>query len=192
MIEVITGCMFSGKSEELMRRLKRYQIADLSVAAYKPEIDDRYSEDICSHSKNIFSAKTFKNFQHLVKILLKYKDENGEFPNVIGIDEAQFLPEHIVPFVQMLAYSGSRIIISGLDLDYSGKPFGPMPDLMAIAEKVDKKTAICVARKTDGKVCGMPATRSFRIAEGDTAIISVGAIEKYEARCFDCWKKNKI
>lgn len=192
MIEVITGCMFSGKSEELMRRLKRYQIAGLSVAAYKPEIDNRYSENICSHSKNVFSAQTFKTFQHLVKILLKYKEENGVFPDVIGLDEAQFLPESIVPFIQMLACSGSRIIISGLDLDYNGKPFGSMPELMAIAEKVDKNTAICIAKKPDEKVCGLPATRSYRISRQDTSIVSVGASDKYEARCFSCWNKNKI
>jgi thymidine kinase len=192
MIEVITGCMFSGKSEELNRRLRRAEIAGLKISAYKPHNDDRYhSEKIASHSNSLFSAKTFKSFSHLIKIINDDKKNNGRFPDVIAIDEAQFLPKDFVLFVEMLAYSGVRVIISGLDLDYQGRPFGPMPDLLAIADDVCKVSAICVSKKGDA-VCGKPATRSFRLKDRDSKeLVQIGAASDYEARCIECWKRDK-
>lgn len=192
MIEVIAGCMFSGKSEELNRRLRRAEIAGQTITAYKPDSDNRYhSEKIASHANSTFAAKTFKSFYHLTNLIMVAKKEQGCFPNIIAIDEVQFLPQDVVPFVEMLAYSGVRVILSGLDLDYQGKPFGPIPSLMAVADKVDKITAICVAINKNGLVCGKTATRSFRIPSQDTgSLIQIGAADTYQARCRECWKRD--
>ncbi len=193
MIEVIAGCMFSGKSEELNRRLRRAEIAKQKIVAYKPVNDDRYhSEKIASHSNSFFSAKTFKNFTHLVSLIMLDKKENDSFPDIIAIDEVQFLPQEVLPFVEMLAYSGVRVILSGLDMDYQGRPFGPMPNLMAVADRVDKISAICVAVNDQGSVCGKPATRSFRIPSEDSGIlVQIGAADSYQARCRECWKRDQ-
>jgi thymidine kinase len=192
MIEVITGCMFSGKSEELNRRLRRAEIAGQSITAYKPSNDNRYhSEKIASHSNSTFSAKIFKDFDHLVNLIMLDKKDNDAFPNIIAIDEVQFLPQDIVPFVEMLAYSGVRVITSGLDMDYQGRPFGPMPNLLSIADKVDKITAICIATDKSGLICGKPATRSFRVPAQDTgSLVQIGASDSYQARCRECWKRD--
>lgn len=191
MLEVVVGCMFSGKSEELTRRLRRARIAGLGVVAFKPSIDNRYdAENIASHSSVKFEAKTFRNLDDLINKIMKIRSENGnKFPDVIGIDEVQFLPKDIVPFVEMIVNSGSKVIVAGLDMDYLGKPFGPIPDLMAIGDKVIKLSAICVAQD-DGKICGEPATRSYRLSSKDTGnVVQVGAADSYQARCRKCWNK---
>jgi thymidine kinase len=192
MLEVVVGCMFSGKSEELTRRLRRAKIAGLSVVAFKPAIDDRYeAEKIASHSSSTFEAKTFRNFEELIRKIMFIRQTNGDrFPDVIGIDEAQFLPKDFVAFAEMLANSGSEVIIAGLDMDYLGKPFGPIPELMAICDKVIKLSAICVAENESGKICGEPATRSYRLATKNTGdLIQIGATDSYQARCRKCWNK---
>jgi thymidine kinase len=192
MLEVVVGCMFSGKSEELTRRLRREKIAGLNVVAFKPAIDNRYdSEKIASHSSMTFEAKTFKNFKDLIEKIMKIRSDNEDrFPDVIGIDEVQFLPKDVVPFIEMIVNSGSKVIVAGLDMDYLGKPFGPIPELMAIGDKVIKLSAICVAEDKSGKICGEPATRSYRLAVKDTgSIVQVGVADSYQARCRKCWNK---
>ena len=192
MLEVVVGCMFSGKSEELTRRLRREKIAGLNVVAFKPAIDNRYdSEKIASHSSMSFEAKTFKSFKDLIEKIMKIRSDDGDrFPDVIGIDEVQFLPKDVVPFIEMIVNSGSKVIVAGLDMDYLGKPFGPIPELMAIGDKVIKLSAICVAEDERGKICGEPATRSYRLAAKDTgSIVQVGAADSYQARCRKCWNK---
>ena len=170
-IEVITGCMFSGKTEELIRRLRRAQIAKQKVKIFKPFIDARYSKDsIVSH-----------NEQSLPSILIKDINEMPEHidnAQVIGIDEAQFFKEDIVNICNSLASDGKRVIVAGLDQDYTGKPFEPIPQLLAIAEYITKQHAIC-------DVCGNPADKTQRkIAESERVI--VGAADIYEARCRKC------
>ena len=192
MLEVVVGCMFSGKSEELTRRLRRAKIAGQDVIAFKPSIDNRYeSEKIASHSSVTFDAKTFKNFEDLIsKIMMIRSRNNDKFPDVIGIDEVQFLPRDFVPFVEMIVNSGSKVIVAGLDMDYLGKPFGPIPDLMAIGDKVIKLSAICVAEDEMGKICGEPATRSYRLSSKNSGkLVQVGASDSYQARCRKCWNK---
>ena len=170
-IEVITGCMFSGKTEELIRRLRRAQIAKQKVKIFKPKIDSRYSENsIVSH-----------NEQSLPSILIEDIDElpdKSDDAQVIGIDEAQFFSENIVPICNKLALDGKRIIVAGLDQDYTGKPFEPIPQLLAIAEYITKQHAICV-------VCGNPADKTQRKSNKSERVL-VGAEEIYEARCRKC------
>jgi len=190
MLEVIAGCMFSGKSEELTRRLRRAKIAGQSVIAFKPSIDDRYeSESIASHSSIVFSAKSFGDIDDLrskIDFCLL-----GGAVSVIGIDEVQFLPYEFVEMAEGLANQDIRLIVSGLDTDYRGKPFGPMPGLMAVADSVTKLSAICVATDTLGNICGNPATRTYRLTDKDSgSIIQVGAAESYQARCRVCWRKQ--
>ncbi len=192
MLEVVVGCMFSGKSEELTRRLRRAKIAGLDVVAFKPLIDNRYeSNKIASHSSVTFDAKTFKNFNDLIEKIMSSRAKDGDhFPDVIGIDEVQFLPRDVVPFIEMIVNTGTKVIVAGLDMDYLGKPFGPIPELMAIGDKVIKLSAICVAEDENGKICGEPATRSYRLAVKDTgSLIQVGAADSYQARCRKCWVK---
>ncbi|WP_172632706.1 MULTISPECIES: thymidine kinase [Thermoanaerobacter] len=177
-IEVIVGPMFSGKSEELIRRIKRAQIAKQKVQVFKPAIDDRYSIDkVVSHNgTNINAISVVKAFE-----IIELLEEDTE---VIAIDEIQFFDHSIVDVVREIADLGKRVICAGLDMDFRGEPFGPTPDVMAIAESVDKLTAICVK-------CGNPATRTQRLINGkpakyDDPIILVGAHETYEARCRKC------
>ena len=173
-IEVIAGCMFSGKSEELIRRLRRAQIAKKKVLIFKPEIDNRYDEAyVVSHSAQKIKAINIKDSSQIMNHL----EDNTE---VIGIDEAQFFDDGIINIVQKLADKNIRIIIAGLDQDYLGKPFGPMPQLLAIADDVMKAQAICMK-------CGNPATKTQRIVENDQQIL-VGANKLYEARCRNCFK----
>ncbi|MCX6018000.1 MAG: thymidine kinase [Chloroflexi bacterium] len=173
-VEVICGCMFSGKSEELIRRLRRAVIAKQKVQVFKPAIDDRYSIDqVRSHSGSGFDATPVSSSAELLRCV-----EEGT--TVVGIDEAQFFDNNLPHVVDKLASEGKRVICAGLDLDFRGEPFGPMPTLLAIAEHVDKLTAICM-------VSGEPATRTQRIIDGRPAsyhdpIILVGATESYEAR----------
>ena len=170
-IEVITGCMFSGKTEELIRRLRRAQIAKQKVKIFKPKIDSRYSEkSIVSHNEQSLPSILIED----VIEILSYADD----AQVIGIDEAQFFNEGIVHICNLLASKGKRVIVAGLDQDYTGKPFEPMPQLLAIAEYITKEHAICV-------VCGNPADKTQRkIAESERVI--VGAADIYEARCRKC------
>jgi len=167
-IEVITGCMFSGKTEELIRRLRRAQIAKQKVKIFKPRIDARYSENsIVSHNERSLPSILIDD---IIEVL-SYADD----AQVIGIDEAQFFNEGIVHICNLLASKGKRVIVAGLDQDYTGKPFEPIPQLLAIAEYITKQHAICV-------VCGNPADKTQRkIAESERVI--VGAANIYEARC---------
>ncbi len=174
-IEVVTGCMFSGKSEELIRRLKRARIARLNVQVFKPVIDSRYSNiEVVSHTGDHIEATSVKNSS---EILTKVFD----ITDVVGIDEAQFFDEGVVEVSKQLAKKGKRVILAGLDMDFRGEPFGPMPRLLAIADEVIKLHAICM-------VCGEDATMTQRLINGtparyDDPIIMIGASEKYEARC---------
>ena len=177
-IEVVVGPMYSGKSEELIRRLKRAKIAKQNIVVFKPHIDDRYSKsDVVSHSGDSIEAIPIEKSSDIYKII----DKDVQ---VVGIDEVQFFDEEIVDVAIDLANKGVRVIAAGLDMDFKGEPFGPTPKLLAIAEFVDKIQAIC-------SVCGQPATRSQRLIDGrparyDDPIIQVGAVESYEARCRKC------
>jgi thymidine kinase len=172
-IEVIAGSMFSGKSEELIRRLNRARIARQKVQVFKPKIDDRYSiEEIASHSGMTHISKPVMT----AKELLAQIDDDTE---VIGIDEGQFFDMEVVEAVNELAASGKRVIVAGLDQDYMGKPFEPMPQLLSIAEYITKTHAICVS-------CGQTANYSQRTFESEERV-EVGAGGKYEARCRGCF-----
>ena len=177
-IEVVIGPMYSGKSEELIRRIKRAKIAKQNIVVFKPSIDNRHSEcDVVSHSGDSVNAIPISN----PKEIYNFIDEKTQ---VVGIDEVQFFDEEIVNIAVDLADRGIRVIAAGLDMDFKGEPFGPTPRLLAIAEFVDKIQAIC-------SVCGQPATRSQRLINGEPAkyddpIIQIGAIESYEARCRKC------
>jgi thymidine kinase len=174
-VEVITGSMFCGKTDELIRRLRRATIARQKVQVFKPAIDTRYAiEKVTSHAGTEFVATPIHNASQ-IRELLEYD------VTVVAIDEAQFLDDEIIPLVQELADRGIRVIIAGLDTDFRGEPFGPMPVLMAQAERVDKLQASCM-------VCGEPATRTQRLVNGEPAhyndpVVIVGAAELYEARC---------
>ena len=170
-IEVITGCMFSGKTEELIRRLRRAQIAKQKVKIFKPRIDARYSENsIVSHNEQSLPSILIDDIIEVLKL--------SEDAQVIGIDEAQFFNEGIVHICNLLASRGKRVIVAGLDQDYTGKPFEPMPQLLAIAEYITKQHAICV-------VCGNPADKTQRKTTESERVI-VGAANIYEARCRKC------
>ncbi len=174
-IEVIVGCMFSGKSEELIRRLKRAQIAKLQVQVFKPTIDTRYSSiEVVSHTGEKIKAEAVSNSK---EILNKISDG----VNVIGIDEAQFYDMEIINVVRGISRKGVRVILAGLDMDFKGEPFGPMGNLLAIADEVTKLHAICM-------VCGEDATMTQRLINGKPAkytdpVVMIGASESYEARC---------
>ncbi len=170
-IEVICGSMFSGKTEELIRRLRRAQIAKQNVAIFKPVIDDRYSsEHIVSHNECRLPSIAVTSAQEIL-------EKRGQ-ATVIGIDEAQFFGMDLVEVCQKLADMGLRVIVAGLDQDYTGKPFEPMPQLLAVAEYITKTLAICVK-------CGNPANRTQRLSH-DSARVVVGAQNIYEARCRFC------
>lgn len=165
-MEVICGSMFSGKTEELIRRLRRAEMAGQSVEIFKPKIDNRYSdEEVVSHNQNKIRSTAVENPSEILLL--------GSNCDVVGIDEAQFFDESIVDIANQLANSGIRVVIAGLDMDYLGRPFGPMPNLMATAEYVTKVHAIC--RQT-----GNLANYSFRTTESNS-LVDVGETEKYEA-----------
>jgi thymidine kinase len=174
-IELICGPMFSGKTEELIRRLIRAQIAKQNVAIFKPSIDNRYSEDyIVSHNnRKIKSVIIIKPSDIL--------DHVGE-SDVIGIDEAQFFDNSIIEICREIANSGKRVVVAGLEKDYLANPFGPMPGLLVEAEYITKVLAICVQ-------CGDPANFSQRISE-ENGLVLVGEADKYQARCRNCYTKN--
>lgn len=175
-IEVVCGSMFSGKTEELLRRLKRAQIARQKVQVFKPKIDNRYSAD---HVQSHDAAKILSIPVSQARDILDLIEDNTR---VVGIDEAQFFDESIVEIAQKLAYRGVRVIVAGLDMDFMGHPFGPMPRLLAVAESVTKLQAVCTR-------CGLPASRSQRIRGGDQQV-AVGAKDMYEARCRFCHEPN--
>jgi thymidine kinase len=172
-IEVIAGAMFSGKSEELIRRLRRAKIARQKVQVFKPEIDSRFSNDhIVSHSEIRHESS---NVRSVAELLAKL-DADTE---VVGIDEAQFFDNELIEAANQLAKRGMRVIIAGLDQDYTGKPWEPMPQLLAIAEYITKTHAICMK-------CGQPANYSQRTFESEERV-AVGAVGMYEARCRRCF-----
>lgn len=177
-LEVICGSMYSGKSEELIRRVKRAEIARLKVQVFKPRIDDRYNQtNVVAHN----GAQTEAVAVDDSGVLFSMVKEDTE---VVAIDEAQFFDNGIVDVCRRLADMGKRVIVAGLDLDFRGQPFGPTPILMAMAEYVDKLQAICIK-------CGNPANRTQRLVNGKPAkatepTILVGASESYEARCRRC------
>jgi thymidine kinase len=175
-IEVIIGPMFSGKSEELIRRLKRARIARQRVACYKPDIDLRYHRTaIASHSAHTHEAKVIANVEDLRGELFPILNE----VEVIGLDEAQWLDDAIVPLTMQLVLLGKRVIIAGLDMTFAGEPFGPIPNLMAIADEVTKLSAVCM-------VCGAPAIHTQRLGSSQELVV-VGAAGLYEARCRKCF-----
>jgi thymidine kinase len=171
-IEVITGCMFSGKTEELIRRLNRARYARQTVAIFKPRIDERYAPDsVVSHSRQELAAVSVDEAH---EILAHARDFE-----VIGVDEAQFLGAPLVHVAEKLAGDGKRVIVAGLDQDFLGRPFEPLPHLMAVAEYVTKNLAICMQ-------CGNPADRSQRLVRREATVV-VGGTETYEARCRRCF-----
>lgn len=170
-IEVISGCMFSGKTEELIRRLRRAEIAKQKVKIFKPLIDTRYSDkSIVSHNEQSLPSILIKDINEIL--------EQSDDAQVIAIDEAQFFSEDITSVCNQLAMNGKRVIVAGLDQDYRGVPFEPMPQLLAIAEYITKQLAICV-------VCGNPADKTQRKTTSSERVI-VGAADIYEARCRQC------
>jgi thymidine kinase len=172
-IEVICGSMFSGKSEELIRRLRRAQIARQRVQIFKPKLDSRFSEDhIVSHSDMKIRSQLVSQAREIIDLL------DGR-TQVIGIDEGQFFDMDLVHVCNNLADSGKRVIVAGLDQDFRGKPFDPMPQLLSIAEYITKTLAICVR-------CGAPANRTQRLVENPDRLL-VGATDAYEARCRLCF-----
>ena len=168
-IEVICGCMFSGKTEELIRRMKRAQIARQKLQVFKPVIDDRYGKDVvASHNSNKIFSQPIQKASQILELL-------SDSTRIVGIDEAQFFDDGLVEVVERLANRGIRVVIAGLDMDYKGEPFGPMPQLLSIAEQITKLSAICVT-------CGSPATRTQRVVKSKDTVL-VGAHDSYEARC---------
>ena len=172
-IEVIAGSMFSGKSEELIRRLRRAQIARQKVQIFKPKIDDRFSEDhIISHSEMRIASVNLSSSRELLAQVLPDTE-------VVGVDEGQFFDGELPAVCSALADQGKRVIVAGLDQDYLGKPFEPMPTLLAIAEYITKTHAVCV-------VCGEPANHTQRLVQSRERVL-VGAQNAYEARCRACF-----
>ncbi|MCS6928289.1 MAG: thymidine kinase [Saprospiraceae bacterium] len=176
-VEVICGCMFSGKTEELIRRLRRARIADLRVEVFKPMIDTRYGvSNIVSHDTTSLFAKPIEHSEELL-------DLHPE-TSVVGIDEGQFFDYKLPEVCHQLALRGIRVIVAGLDMDYRGRPFGPMPALLAIAEYVTKVHAICVH-------CGNLATHSYRLTQEEDVVL-LGEKDRYEPRCRACYVKGNI
>lgn len=174
-IEVICGSMFSGKTEELIRRLKRARIANLKTEIFKPSIDNRYHEmNVVSHDANFIVSQPAV---HSKTILLMAQNVD-----VIGIDEAQFFDDEICSVCETLALNGTRVIAAGLDMDYTGKPFGPMPQLLAIADYITKLHAICVH-------CGNIANMSYRKTNQESQVV-IGELDIYEPRCRVCFEKG--
>ncbi|MCG8327195.1 MAG: thymidine kinase [Chitinophagales bacterium] len=176
-IEVICGSMFSGKTEELIRRLKRAKIANQRVEIFKPRVDTRYDDvKVVSHDANYILSTPVASSSELLELT--------DGVNVVGVDEAQFFDEHLPEICQKLALRGIRVIVAGLDMDFRGKPFGPMPNLLAVAEYITKVHAIC-------QHCGNLATHSYRlVTDGDTVVL--GEKESYEPRCRTCYHMGNI
>lgn len=171
-IEVICGSMFSGKTEELIRRLKRAQFANQKIEIYKPAVDTRYSDmDVVSHDLHSIPCTPIRKASEILNV--------ADDTQVVGIDEAQFFDESLIGIAQELADRGKRVIIAGLDTDYMGKPFGPIPGLMAVAEDVQKVHAICVK-------CGNLANHSHRLTKSDKLVV-LGEKDVYEPLCRQCY-----
>jgi len=189
-LEIITGCMFSGKTEEMIRRLERVRIARGRICLFKPTIDTRYSADsIVTHYGRAFQALPLAPEQESLDALV---DAAGAAAvasaSVIAFDEGNFFSERLPGLCEELIRMGKRVIVAGLDLTFAGEPFGPMPTLLALADRVDKLEAVCAR-------CGAPATRSQRLVDGqpapaDDAVIVVGGLGTYEARCRDCFEQG--
>jgi thymidine kinase len=176
-MEVITGPMFSGKSEELIRRLKRAQIARLRVVSFKPDIDLRYQPDaIASHSAQTIEAVAVRDVERMRAVLFPVLDTI----DVVGIDEAQFFDGTLVGLAMELVHAGKRVVLAGLDTTFAGEPFAPIPELMAIADEVLKLSAVCM-------VCGAPAIHTQRLGTSQQLVV-VGATGVYEARCRACFR----
>jgi len=178
-IEVICGCMFSGKTEELIRRLRRAVIARQKVQVFKPDLDNRYDiQNITSHNGQNIEAKLVANARQIL-------ENRADGTSLVAIDEAQFFNADIVEVVEVLANSGMRVLVAGLDTDFRGEPFGSMPELLCRAEEVTKLHAICV-------ICGEPASRTQRLFNGgvpvprESQLIQVGGYDHYQARCPRC------
>lgn len=176
-IEVICGCMFSGKTEELIRRLKRAKIAQQRVEIFKPKLDTRYDElKVVSHDANYILSTPIDHSSKLLKMT--------EGVDVVGVDEAQFFDLDLTKNCEILANRGIRVIVAGLDMDFRGKPFGPMPDLLAVSEYITKVHAICPH-------CGNLASHSYRLSgEGNTVLL--GEKDQYEPRCRSCFQMGNI
>lgn len=178
-IECICGSMFSGKSEELLRRIKRGVIAKQKVLLFKPSIDNRYEENMVStHNGNSYESVNIDKAEQIYDYIIDKKYD------IIGIDEVQFFDEKIVEVIDKLADDGIRVIVAGLDMDFKAEPFHPMPEIMAVSEMVTKLHAVC-------NKCGKEASRSQRLIDGEPAryddpIVVIGASESYEARCRHC------
>lgn len=173
-IEVVCGSMFSGKTEELIRRLRRAQFANQVIAIFKPRVDNRYSDvEVVSHDFHKITSTPISDPAEMLEV--------GPDVQVVGIDEAQFFPDSLVEVCQQLANRGIRVIAAGLDTDYLGKPFGPMPRLMAVAEDVQKVHAICVK-------CGNLANHSHRLLKSDDLVV-LGEKDIYEPLCRECYNK---
>lgn len=176
-IEVICGSMFSGKTEELIRRLRRATYAGQEVAVFKPVIDSRYgTEEIVSHDSNSLVSEAVSDARMIL--------QTGDEVSVVGIDEAQFFGPDLVGVCEQLAARGIRVIVAGLDMDYQGIPFGPMPDLLAVAEYITKVHAICPH-------CGNLATHSYRLSDEKETVV-LGEKDKYEPRCRACFNMGNI
>ena len=174
-IEVICGSMFSGKTEELLRRLKRAQFAKLNIAVFKPQVDKRYdTQKVVSHDENTIQAIAVES----TKDILRLANE----AQVVAIDEAQFFDSELITVCSELANAGVRVIIAGLDMDFLGKPFGIMPELLAIAERVTKVHAICID-------CFAVANHSFRMTD-DKNLIQIGEKEEYKPLCRKCFSRK--
>ena len=174
-IEVICGSMFSGKTEELIRRLKRVRIANLEARIFKPAADNRFHEaDIVSHDAQSIASTPVRYSKDILTLAAGVE--------VVGIDEAQFMDSDLISVCETLANQGSRVIVAGLDMDYTGKPFGPMPDILSIADYVTKLHAICMQ-------CGAIAHYSYR-KSGDATQFLLGEKDLYEARCRRCFKQS--
>lgn len=176
-IEVICGSMFSGKTEELIRRLKRVRIAEQSVEIYKPARDTRYSADeVVSHDARSIPSRAIHHPKEILNVAANI--------DVVGIDEAQFFDETLKEVCEELALRGHRVIVAGLDMDFRGRPFGPMPDLLAVAEYITKLHAIC-------NHCGNLATHTYRLTT-DAETVVLGEKDIYEARCRHCFNEGNI
>jgi len=176
-IEVVCGSMFSGKTEELIRRLRRAQIANQKVQIFKPKKDTRYHDDnVVSHDENVIASIAINNSTQIYDLL--------EQVNVVGIDEAQFFDNDLINVCQKLAVKGIRVVVAGLDMDFRGQPFGPIPGLLAVAEYITKVHAICPH-------CGSLATHSYRLSSEKETIV-LGEKDKYEPRCRICFEMGNI
>ncbi len=176
-IEVICGSMFSGKTEELIRRLKRAKIANQKVEIFKPATDTRYDKtNVVSHDENSIVSIPVKHSKEILSL--------SQGNNVVGIDESQFFDDDLVMVAQKLALRGVRVILAGLDMDYKGVPFGPIPNLLAVAEYITKVHAICPH-------CGSLATHSYRLSE-EAGQVVLGEKDKYEPRCRICYEMGNI